>query len=232
MGQLDKLAQSWEANAERWAAAVRSGAIASRRLATDAAIIEAIAERRPSRVLDLGCGEGWLTRTLSAQGVEAIGVDASPALIAAARAADPGPDRYHVSGYADAGSLAPLAGRHFDLIAANFALLDEDLEAPLASLRALIAPAGALVIQTLHPFAADPPYRDGWRLETFQDFGKGFGDGSGDGDTWHPMPWYYRTLGSWIALLERAEYRMTDLRETVHSETYRPLSIIIAAEPA
>jgi 2-polyprenyl-3-methyl-5-hydroxy-6-metoxy-1,4-benzoquinol methylase len=232
MGQLDELAQSWEANAERWATAVRSGSIASRRLATDAAIIEAVAARMPRRVLDLGCGEGWLTRALTAQGVEAIGVDASPALIEAARAADPSSERYHVAGYAEAGTLPALAGDRFDVIAANFALLDEHLEAPLTSLRSLLAPAGALVIQTLHPFGAEPRYRDGWRVETFKGFGKDSGNDSGGAAAWQPMPWYFRTLGSWIALLHHAKYRLADLRETVHHETYHPLSMIVVAEPA
>ncbi|HSK40392.1 MAG TPA: hypothetical protein VK943_11555, partial [Arenibaculum sp.] len=58
------LADSWTANAGLWTQAVRSGAIASRRLATDDAVVRAVAARRPRRVLDLGCGEGWLARAL------------------------------------------------------------------------------------------------------------------------------------------------------------------------
>jgi hypothetical protein len=55
------LCLSWQANADAWTAAVREQRIESRRLVTDAAILAlALA---PLRILDLGCGEGWLRRT-------------------------------------------------------------------------------------------------------------------------------------------------------------------------
>ena len=85
-----EVVRSWLANAEAWTAAVRSGGIASRRLATDEAVLGAVLERAPARVLDLGCGEGWLARALSARGVAVVGADASAPLIAAAQAAGGG----------------------------------------------------------------------------------------------------------------------------------------------
>ena len=39
--------------------------------------------------IDLGCGEGRLTRHLKSSGHQVIGIDASPSLVAAARASDP-----------------------------------------------------------------------------------------------------------------------------------------------
>jgi SAM-dependent methyltransferase len=41
------------------------------------------------RTLDLGCGEGRLSRDLKALGHDVVGVDASPTMLAAAREADP-----------------------------------------------------------------------------------------------------------------------------------------------
>ena len=55
-----ELAASWERNAANWTRVVREGLIPSRRAGTDAAILDAIAERAPRRLLDIGCGEGWL----------------------------------------------------------------------------------------------------------------------------------------------------------------------------
>ena len=74
-----------------------------------------------------------------------------------------------------ANSLAGLGdalGR-FDAVACNFALLDEDLAPLLQAVRGLLAPGGRLVVQTVHPWGAcgEEPYRDGWRLETFEGFG-------------------------------------------------------------
>jgi SAM-dependent methyltransferase len=41
------------------------------------------------RTVDIGCGEGRLTRHLKSLGHDVVGIDASPSLVAAARALDP-----------------------------------------------------------------------------------------------------------------------------------------------
>ncbi len=214
------LEQSWDANAPAWIAAVRSGAIASRKLATDAAILDAVTALAPRRVLDLGCGEGWLARALATRGIVVVGTDASPVLVEAAREAGGG--SFHLLSHADLVADPTRAGRDFDAIVANFALLDDSVVALLAALGEIIAPGGALVVQTLHPLGAGPPYRDGWRVEHFHGFG--------DAGSWQPMPWYFRTVGSWLTLLRAAGYDLLSLDEPLHPETALPLSLLLTAE--
>ena len=216
------LERSWHANATAWAAAVRGGAIASRKLATDAAIVDAVAALAPRRVLDLGCGEGWLARALAARGVLVIGTDASPALVEAARQAGGG--SFHRLSYEEIAADPARAGEGFDAVVANFALLDDGAAPLLRALRRILLPGGALLVQTLHPVAAGPPYRDGWRLEDF----RGFGDGA----AWQPMPWYFRTVGSWLDLLRESGYALRALAEPLHPETAQPLSLLMTAAPA
>ena len=81
------LLQSWHDNAAAWIEVIRSGAIESRQQVTDQAILWAIMGRQPQRVLDLGCGEGWLLRALADRGIEAVGVDGDARLVEAARLA-------------------------------------------------------------------------------------------------------------------------------------------------
>src|SRR5262249_51001886 len=49
-------------------------------------VVELLAPRAGERILDLGCGDGSLTKRLVELGCQVVGVDASPAMVAAARA--------------------------------------------------------------------------------------------------------------------------------------------------
>ncbi|MEM9458137.1 MAG: methyltransferase domain-containing protein [Myxococcota bacterium] len=238
-GAEQELRASWESNAAAWTAAVREGTIASRRLATDDAILDAIARLAPRRVLDLGCGEGWLTRILADRGVEVLGVDASAALIeAAARApaqtsgkiavqtptetpARTRPPRYLHADYAALDRS--VTGGPFDLVVANFALLGESIGPSMAAVVGVLEPGGSMLIQTLHHWAAGPPYRDGWRREDFLAFSLNASS------SWTPMPWYFRTLGSWSACLHRAGFSVVAITAPAHPQTAQPLSLLLEA---
>src|SRR5471032_2970627 len=89
-----KIIQSWYSNAQAWSDAIRTASIASRKLVTNQAIIDAVASISPHRVLDIGCGEGWLVRALSARGMSVIGIDIVPDLVA--RAGALGGGEFHV----------------------------------------------------------------------------------------------------------------------------------------
>ncbi|WP_460125772.1 class I SAM-dependent methyltransferase [Pseudomonas sp. S2_C03] len=214
------LLQSWQHNAQAWIEAVRGGAIDSRVQVTDGAVLLAILGRQPERVLDLGCGEGWLLRVLAERGITAVGVDGDARLVEAARTA--GSALVHLATYQQLEEATVDIGRDYNLICANFALLHQDIIALLAAMNALLAPGGALVIQTLHPWvAAAGDYQDGWREETFDSF-KG---------NWQPMPWYMRTLSSWINALDMAGFRLTGLQEPQHPQSAMPQSLLLVAEP-
>ncbi|MBO1539929.1 class I SAM-dependent methyltransferase [Pseudomonas sp. OA65] len=213
------LLQSWHHNARAWIEAIRTGAIESRQTVTDQAMLLAIQSRQPERVLDLGCGEGWLLRALAERGIEAVGVDGDATLVDAARAA--GASSVHLASYEALAEAKLDVGSGYDLICANFALLHQDIIPLLAAMNALLSPAGALVVQTLHPWAvAAGDYQDGWREETFDGF-KG---------QWQPMPWYFRTLSSWLNALDMAGFRLVSLQEPQHPQSPVPQSLLLLAE--
>ncbi len=87
MNPESHILQSWQQNAEVWTDTVRQEKIESRALVTNRAMVQAVMKCQPRSVLDVGCGEGWLARTLSAQNVRVLGVDAIPALIKQAQRA-------------------------------------------------------------------------------------------------------------------------------------------------
>lgn len=208
--------RSWKRNAGPWEEAVRSGAIESRVLRTNSAIISAVVRHQPRKVLDVGCGEGWLARALEQQGVAVSGIDVVPQLVERARTSCRG--QFEVMSYKSL-ALDKLAAP-FDVVVCNFSLLGESsTEALLASVPALLAERGVCVIQTLHPLVAcgDAPYRDGWREGSWAGFGPQFAD---------PAPWYFRTIAGWISLLRRHGLTLLQLEEPIHPRTGKPASII------
>ena len=217
-----RMLRSWETNATAWTAAVRERRIASRRAGTDDAIIAAVLRAAPHRVLDVGCGEGWLARALSTRGCKVVGIDASEALIASARVL--GGAVFETMTYADFPTRAAKIGASFDTVVCNFSLLEADIAPVLETLRDVLNPRGRLVVQTVHPWVANglERYVDGWRVEEFADFGAGFTE---------PMPWYFRTLSSWIDAISLAGFRIVRIDEPIDASSGRPLSLLIEAQP-
>lgn len=216
-----QLSESWERNAAAWANSIEKGQIVSRRLATDDAILKAVLQCKPRRVLDAGCGEGWLARKLAGEDMEVLGIDGSVALIERAKAA--GGASFEVLSYEQLiAEPAKLAGK-FDCIVCNFSLLGETMVPLLKALKSKLANGGRLIIQTVHPFSAvgEEAYEDGWRVESFAGFEEAFPE---------PMPWYFRTVGSWVEQLNEAGLKIMAIDEPLHPETGRPLSLIFILE--
>lgn len=215
----EKIVQSWLKNAAPWTTAVRQNQIESRTLVTNRAIVDAVLGRSPRTVLDIGCGEGWLVRTLAESGVKAIGVDVVAALIEdAARA---GGGEFRVASYEEiaAGELDVKV----DVVVANFSLIGkESVEGVLRRIPDLLAKDGGLVIQTLHPVVAsgELPYEDGWRHGSWAGFSDDFSD---------PAPWYFRTLENWKSLLRDTGFKLLEMREPIHPGTGKPASVIFIA---
>ena len=124
---------------------------------------------RGMRVLDVACGQGLLCRRLEQIGVEAVGVDASPRLIdAARRAMPPRPDtstraaRFEVG---DARTLGEMKLGLFDAAASVMALMNIDpLEPVIRGCAALLKPGGVFVGVILHP-AFRAPGQTSWGFD-------------------------------------------------------------------
>jgi trans-aconitate methyltransferase len=103
-------------------------------------VVELLAPRPGERILDLGCGDGALTRTLADLGCEVIGVDASAAQVAAARAL--GLDARVVDGHA-----LDFQGE-FDAVFSNAALhWMRDAPRVLAGVYRALRPGGRFVAE-------------------------------------------------------------------------------------
>lgn len=212
-----EIIRSWYTNARAWSNAIRTASIASRKLVTNQAIMDAVSSIAPRRILDIGCGEGWLVRALSTFGLSVVGIDIVPDLIE--RAGALGGGEFHVRDYASIANRQLRLGP-FDAVVCNFSLLGEkSVESLIAALPCYLDDPGYLIIQTLHPVAAcgDNRYQDGWRQGSWLGFSSDFSN---------PAPWYFRTVESWSSLLKRCDFEILECREPRGSDAAAPASII------
>ena len=102
----------------------------------------------PGRLtLDVGCGEGRLSRVLASRGHRVVGIESSPALAAAAREGEPATAVLE----ADAAAM-PLDGGAADLAVASMVLMNvDDLTGVVAEVARVLEPSGTFVFSVVHP---------------------------------------------------------------------------------
>lgn len=142
------IVDAWKKNVSPWVKAIQDKEIESRRLVTDQAIVETILSVPARKVLDIGCGEGWLVRELSALGVSTTGIDAIEELISRAQALGEGSFKVMEYEKMSAGTI----DETYDIAVCNFSLLGkESVEHIFNITPSLLNDGGCLIIQTLHP---------------------------------------------------------------------------------
>ncbi|UII75302.1 methyltransferase domain-containing protein [Flagellimonas sp. HMM57] len=209
---------SWEKNAAEWIKVIQGDSIPSRKY-TNAAILDIISKIACEKIVDVGCGEGWLTRELSKLGLDAVGLDAIEQLLVEAR--KKGSEDYHTFTFEDiiAGKTIPNAP--FDVAVFNFCLyLGEDLETLLKKTLDGISDNGTLLIQTLHPFSLVQnglPYKSQWLSDSWKGLPGHFKDGHA---------WYARTFEDWTALMSNLKNVRFTSKEVLDEEQ-KPISLIL-----
>ena len=172
--------------------------------------------RGKGEALDVGCGEGRVSRELKACGYRVTASDPVRELVNAAKEARSADD-YAIA----SGSDLPFADTSFDLVMAYNVLMDvEDVPATLKEMRRVLRPAGMLVVSIVHPFSDRGRFATTEAASPFviQDgyFGNKRFEGTEERDGLRMrFAGWSRPLEAYAAALEDAGLAITSLREPV-----------------
>jgi SAM-dependent methyltransferase len=137
--------EHWEAEAARWAAWARTPGHDAYWYYRHAFF--ALVPPPGRATLEVGCGEGRVSRDLAARGHRVTGVDITRALARLAAEAGAGP-RYIVGD----GAALPLRAAAFDLVVAYNSLMDvDDMPLVVREIGRTLAPGGRLCLCITHP---------------------------------------------------------------------------------
>jgi 2-polyprenyl-3-methyl-5-hydroxy-6-metoxy-1,4-benzoquinol methylase len=116
-------------------------------------LLEFLGDIGGCKLLDAGCGDGYLARVLAARGAQVTGIDLSPQLIQIARGKDSDGDiDYRV---ADLSQPLPNDAGLFDAVASYLVLNDvRDYQGFITTLAAVLKPGGRLVLAINNPYGA------------------------------------------------------------------------------
>jgi len=167
------------------------------------------------RVLDAGCGEGYLSRILAARGARVTGIDLSPRLVELARRRDSEGDvTYRV---ADLSAPLPEYALHFDAVASYMVLNDvEDHRGFAATVAAVLKPGGRAVLAFNNPYAYVIRKRLGAAY-----FQSGTSHPCGLARAGVGVSFYHRTLGEYVDAFIGAGLQLTTLLDVDHPSSAR-----------
>jgi SAM-dependent methyltransferase len=148
------LGDAWEQQAPNWIRWARAEGHDSYWVFHREALLASLPP--PGRLtVDVGCGEGRVSRDLRALGHRVVGIDVAPSMVAAAREADPGGE-YLVASAAE----MPFEDGAADLVVAFMTLMDHDqMPESLREIGRILAPGGSLVAPVVHPLNSGGEFR-------------------------------------------------------------------------
>lgn len=224
----------WDAVADVFTAKVGKLGDVSKEVLLTPTLLELVGDVSGKRVLDAGCGDGFLSRLLAERGAIVHAIDYSENMLAIASERTP-PELQVTYEHANMERLDTVPSASCDRTVSCLAIQDVvDYEAAVCGIRRVLTDDGYCVLAFLHPcFSSDGAWvRDEagaklhWKVDNY------FHEGPREQDQLFPdcdglpAPFYFhRTLTSYFRVFKRAGLVVDELVEAV------PSSDFIAAHP-
>lgn len=143
--------KEWQKNADFWIKIIRENLDPFRLVVTNKAILESLKGKGNLKILDAGCGEGYLCRILTKLGHKVFGIDFCPKLIEAARDLErkkPLGIKYFVADF----RKTNLPSSHFDVILSHQTINEiNNPEKAFEEFARILKKRGRLIMLFLHP---------------------------------------------------------------------------------
>lgn len=214
----DKIKASWQKNAKEWIKVIDNNRIGSRQF-TNKAIVNFLGELPFQRMIDIGCGEGWLTRQITMLNREAAGLDSIDALVQNAK--EKGNESFYQMSYEDISGGETIPNGPYDIAVFNFCLYEEEgLPELFNGVKKSLSKNGSIVVQTLHPYFL---FHNGleYKSQSISDSWKGLPGNFIDGHTW-----YARTFEDWFSVIQESGMKLENLKEITNDQQL-PVSLIL-----
>ena len=144
----DEIRAFWNRIADDWNIQVGLEGDSNRLLNSDPVLWAFAGDVRGCKVLDVGCGTGYLSKQATNRGALVTGVDLSERMIEIARTNHPSID-FRVDSSTE---LRTVADAQFDIVIANYVLMDTpELDATMHSFRRVLRNEGLAVLVFSHP---------------------------------------------------------------------------------
>lgn len=211
--------QAWDRNAEKMAA--RIGRLGDRNKAVllTPRVLEWLGEIQGLKILDAGCGEGFLSRLMAERGAQVTGIDFSQEMLKIARQRTP-PELKIDYRHLNLERMNPVGESSFDRIVSLLALQDvPDYQAALGELYRVLKPGGGVYLAFTHPcFTSDGGWvRDEGGIKLFWKTDRYFLERplemALDPESDDNPIGFHRTLSSYYRAMREAGFVIQDLDE-------------------
>jgi SAM-dependent methyltransferase len=216
--ETDETRRFWDGVADDWLIQVGASGDDNRRLHSDPVIWSFLGDAAGRRILDAGCGVGYLTKQLQDRGAVATGVDLSARMVAIARRSYPEID-FRVDSCAE---LRCFENASFDALVSNYVVMDiPDLEGTARAFHRVLRPGGVAAVVISHPCFPQGPGRiaveDGCSAVTYRWTDSYFERARRIDPPWGHFQsdfiWFHRPLSDYWKAFRAAGFAVDDFAE-------------------